>query len=68
MFVSCQPLLQIRTTTEKKNKAETVGRAGYFQAEQRADGKPFHWLEPLSCLPLVTLEAAEQTSLPLNEN
>lgn len=27
MFVSCQPLLQIRTTEKKKNKDETVGLA-----------------------------------------
>jgi hypothetical protein len=50
MFVSCQPLLQIKTLTEKKkkksmNKAETVGLAGSLQAKQRVDGKSFSWLE-----------------------
>lgn len=48
MFVSCQPLLQTRKKKKKKtvlpNKAKTVGLASYFQAKQRADGKPFSWL------------------------
>lgn len=48
MFVSCQPLLQIRMKKKKKkekkpNKAKTVGLAGYFPAKQRADGKAFSW-------------------------
>lgn len=46
MFVSCQPLLQIRMKKKEKkpNKAKTVGLAGYFPAKQRADGKAFSWL------------------------
>ena len=47
---------------EKPNKAEAVGRAGYFSAKQGAEGRAF---STLPHLPPTASETAEQSSAPI---